>query len=91
MIIFFFSFADRQGEYLLKRTTCSLCNKDLGMRVFLIENGRAVTNRKHTRALPQSPEKLRLARAHYKVKILVYEKFNELISSKTFLLTNRKC
>ena len=34
----------------------------------------------------ESPVKLQLPRAHYKVKILVYEKFTELISTGSFLI-----
>ena len=58
-------------------------------RLFLSENGRVVTNGKHPRALPESPEKLRLSRAHCKVKILVHENFTELNLEKAGLLINK--
>ena len=37
-------------------------------------------------ALPENPEKLQLPRVHNKVKILVYDKFTELISTSSFLI-----
>ena len=37
----------------------------------------------------RKPEKLRLPHAHYKVKILVYEKFSKLISTSSFLILKK--
>ena len=69
-----FSIADCQGEELFKRTTCF--NRNFS---WLFDRAR-----KHSEALPESPENLRL-------EILVCEKFTELISTNkiTFLLTKK--